>query len=502
MSHLFSEKTLPARTGACLEPVTTEPNPSSKGRPQRQPHQCWPLTLATGLVTTALYAAGPLVEIEEAVYDFEPARNGAGPMWCSGSTCLVRVGDRLFASGLETLPQYPPLNNCRWLLFTRTTSGWKQVQADPSGRTREPCPLAVLSDGTVLLSANPTLATNPAATAGPARPEILAFRADAPEAPPRRIEPRWEGRPVFTEHSYRSLAADGPANAFVLFQNAGYNIGYTHAEWVYYSPADGWKAGRLPWPEGHDYPTPQPVRICYPNVLLRNHAVFFCGVSDIVEPYPEWRQFKKELTGQDWDYDFRRLFFTWSPDLTREPFRPWVEISSRDRTAGRIQPGDLWVAADGTVHVVWYERALDERLRPKFFPEARQSHGIYHASLRDGRLLHRCTLHLAEEGGSREIPSLPRFHVTPDQRLWVVYYVHGTDTTGRPVSENRLVELRPAHESLTPVRIPLRRPFVNYFTATVRAGSPPSDVLDLLGIQEGRPQTVAHARIRLPPNLP
>ncbi len=498
MSHLFSEKILPAPTGACLQPVLTEPNPSSQGRPQRHPHRCWPLPLATGLVTTALYAAGPLFEIEEAVYDFEPARNGAGLMWCSGSTCLVRVGDRLFASRWETLPHYPPLNHSRWLLFTRTTSGWKWVQADASGRTREPCPLAALSEGTVLLSGHPTLATSPAATAGPARPEILAFRANAPEAPPRRIEPRWEETPTFTEHSSWSFASDGPDNALIPFQN----IGYTHAEWVYYSPADGWKTGRIPWPEGHDYPTAQPVRICYPNVLLRSRAVFFCGVSDIVEPYPEWRRFKKELPEQEWDYDFRRLLFTWSTDLTREPFRPWMAISSRDRTAGRIQPGDLWVAADGTVQVVWDERAPDQCLRPKFFPEARQSHGIDHASLRDGRLLHPCTLHLAEEGVSREVPSLPRFHVTPDQRLWVVYYVHGTDTTGQPVSANRPVGLRPAHESLTPIRIPVRRPFVNHFTATVRASSPPSDFLDLLGIQEGRPQTMAPARIRLPPNLP
>ena len=61
----------------------------------------------------------PVVEVEDEVYRFEGANNGAGPMWCSGSTCLVRVQDRVFASGLETLPQFPPLNNCRWQLFER-----------------------------------------------------------------------------------------------------------------------------------------------------------------------------------------------------------------------------------------------------------------------------------------------------------------------------------------------------------------------------------------------
>src|SRR5690349_15546897 len=46
----------------------------------------------------------PVVEIEEDVYTYSNADNGAGPMWCSGSTCLVRSGEHLFASGLETVP--------------------------------------------------------------------------------------------------------------------------------------------------------------------------------------------------------------------------------------------------------------------------------------------------------------------------------------------------------------------------------------------------------------
>ena len=50
----------------------------------------------------------PVVEVEEDIYTYTNAQNGAGPMWCSGSTTLVRVGDRLFASGLETVPDAEP----------------------------------------------------------------------------------------------------------------------------------------------------------------------------------------------------------------------------------------------------------------------------------------------------------------------------------------------------------------------------------------------------------
>src|ERR1043166_2963575 len=67
----------------------------------------------------------PVVELEEDVYRYEPANNGAGPMWCSGSTCLVRIGEEVFASGLETLKEGKPLNNCRWTLFNRESRGWK-----------------------------------------------------------------------------------------------------------------------------------------------------------------------------------------------------------------------------------------------------------------------------------------------------------------------------------------------------------------------------------------
>lgn len=41
-------------------------------------------------------AAEPTVEVEEDIYTYTNAQNGAGPMWCSGSTTLVRTGDRLF----------------------------------------------------------------------------------------------------------------------------------------------------------------------------------------------------------------------------------------------------------------------------------------------------------------------------------------------------------------------------------------------------------------------
>ncbi len=85
---------------------------------------CVSFVLILVLAATAGSAAvRPIVEIEEDVYAYTSADNGAGPMWCHGSTCLVRMGDDLFASGLETLPNTKPLNNCRWMLFQRGPQG-------------------------------------------------------------------------------------------------------------------------------------------------------------------------------------------------------------------------------------------------------------------------------------------------------------------------------------------------------------------------------------------
>jgi hypothetical protein len=456
------------------------------------------LVLSAAAIMALSAAAAPLaprVEVEEEVYAFADPNNGSGPMWCSGSTCLVRAGDRVFASGIEVLKEAKPLNNCRWQLFERwdAGSGWQRIQADPKDRTREPSPLALGSGGQLYLSANPTLVADLLAYAGPARPEILRFSVTNPTQPFERILPAWKGAPAFTEHSYRSLAADGPAGELILLQN----IGYAHAEWAFRDAAGQWAAqGQIRWPDGKDYAKPQPIRICYPNVALKFRAVYFCGVSDIVEPNPEWRAYKQQLTGREWDYDFRRLFYTWTPDITRTGFREWIEIASRERTCGWISPGDLWVGPDGIVHIIWTERVLDERLREKFFPEAKQSYEMNYARIRDGQIVMRKTLHQAGPGG--EVPAAARFHITPGNRLLAVYYVSGASAAGKAVSENRLMEIHPDGRLGAPLRVPLKTPFTSYFTATPRGGSPPSAILDLLGHQAGKSQTISYARVRLP----
>jgi hypothetical protein len=258
----------------------------------------------------------PAVEVEEDVYTYEPADNGAGPLWCKGSTCIVRIGDNVFVSGIETLKDLKPLNNVRWLLFKRADAGWVLQQRDENDRTREPCPLAAFPDGRLFLSVNPTL-TEPNTYSGPARPQILQFAADAARAPYRELLPVWDGKPAFTEHSYRGFAADGSSRELLVLNILQHEAQY----WSFRDRNGRWAArGRLVFPMGLDYEKPEPIRLCYPVVALANRAAYILAISDIIEPVPAWRRYKRELTKQQWDYDFRRLFFTWTPDITTTPF--------------------------------------------------------------------------------------------------------------------------------------------------------------------------------------
>ena len=75
----------------------------------------------------------------------KPPNNGAGPLWCYGAPLLVRQGDVVYASVMETGEGVPPLSNTRWRLFRRDERGWKLVRQPEGFRHREPCPLVGLA---------------------------------------------------------------------------------------------------------------------------------------------------------------------------------------------------------------------------------------------------------------------------------------------------------------------------------------------------------------------
>jgi hypothetical protein len=61
--------------------------------------------------------------------------------------------------------------------------------------------------------------------------------------------------------------------------------------------------------------------------------------------------------------------------------------------------------------------------------------------------------------------------------------------------ENRLVGILEDHSLGASVKVDLQRPFSNFFTATVRGGSAPSDILDVFGRDDQ--EEMRYARIRI-----
>lgn len=434
---------------------------------------------------------------ESTIYTTTDPHNGAGPLWGYNASNIARTADAVWVTGLSTVPGLPPLNNTQCKLYKHTDAGWSLVFTLP-GLTREPCPIGVARGNRLVISTNATL--NPPGTpgGGPAQPGIWEYDVDHPEEPPVLSEPRWRqgAQPrSFTEHSYRSMAIDGARGELFLLQN----IGDSHAEWTFRDGRGQWSSqGRIDWPIVQVGDRERPLRVAYVVALVSNRAVHLMGVSDVFEPNPEWRRFKSELTGSKWDYVFRRLYYTWTPDVTQAPFRPWVELANHESTAGWIVPGDLWLAPDGTIHAVWSATLIDERLRDRYFPDQRQRREIGYATLREGRIMKRRRLIGAQEGQPLPYPSSPRLQPTPDGRLFLAFAARGQGPSARSGSSNYVAEIVDGMLRSV-VRMPLETPINPYVVATPRLGNAPSYTLDMEGQaeQRGEALTLRHVRVQL-----
>jgi hypothetical protein len=467
------------------------------------------------------------VEVDEIACDvpaYDVTNNGSGMFWGAGSTQMARIGERLFVSAFEVVPEVAPLNNARWALYERTAEGWKFCQRDLKDRTREPCPLGASHSGRLLMSVNPTMApavpmaaadvqklkristgsgdTSLAVRGGPARPEFLEFDPVHPDREPKHLLPAWNGDPKFTEHSYRTFATDGPNGEFILFQN----IGSTHSQWAFLDKAGAWKTGQLVWPKGED-PKYAPyhdlrARVNYPNAILSNREVHFIGTS----PYNIWNRIdplKTETWGRDkWGWRMRKLHYAWTPDITTSPFTAWTVVAETMDDGGTLTLGDTWIAADGRVHVVWQQDPIHPKLREIHFPDIKRDWRLWYGTLKEGKVIQKRALFCGgETTGPVQPTGRPRFHITPDQTLYILFNLVGTTAVTKEQTGSYAVRVERDGSISAPVRIPLKRPLTGmFFTASPRAGNQFSNAADLLIADTIDGKSVArYARIRFCP---
>jgi len=437
---------------------------------------------------SAIYAAEQTVlckvELEEVVTRYTPANNGAGPMWCYGSTVIARQGGDVYLSVIETGEDVPLLCNTRWQLWHRSEDGWKLAQNEKEYRQREPCPIGLFQGGPVFLSVNPS--TEPAGTKyGPCKPLVLEFDPADPAAVPAKIhQPAWADGTYFTDHSYRGFAADG-TNGELLLLNINAR---TSEQFVSYRNSNGqWhQKGTITFP----------IRSCYPQVALHNGSAHVMAIGDIVEPVAEWRKLKYEKLKRDWDYVFRRLFYTYTDNIRSTGFCAPIEIDTVEKTAGHIRNLDMYIDDTGAAHLLYTKQPHQyEFIRDKYFPGETMYVYLEYVIVKDGRILSRKTLAERPAGTNDFEPSFGRFHIGDKGELYVIAAGSSVEN-GQRTSGNFLGRITGGQDKPKFERIDLKHPFGSFFTNTPRGGSKQSDIIDIFGIADDGPN-LRYARIRI-----
>ena len=424
----------------------------------------------------------PRVEVEETVapYVTEGRELSHWCLWGYGAPHLVRFGQEVFVSLIDTNSGLEPVANNRWLLWRRGADGWRIVQQGEKYIEFQPCPLAVLAGGRLLLSVNPH--ERPGGE-GRCYPQLLQFSASAIADVPSVLRPSWPGSASFSVLTYRGLGVDAEAGEILLLCLLGNVYCASFAD----SPEQWHDAGTISFP----------IRACYPQVLLRNRAAHVLAIGDVVEPVKAWR----ELKGKDPGFAFRRLFYTFNPDVLHALFEPALEVDSVEDSGGRIWNLDLHADPQGKVHALYLREAYtDELIHQRFFPDKRPTCQLIEAVIESGRVISRQVLldqdtPVAEGpmAGRKLVPGFARYHLTPQGDLWAILYASGSGG-----EDMYLLRLAPGPRgSLIPLG--MKHPLSRFFTNTVRGGSAPSSTIDLVGAdQRSSPPQLRYARVVLP----
>ena len=422
---------------------------------------------------------------EETIETVASPHNGASPLWCFGASILVRDRDQLYLSLLRPDEGHEPYCNAHWELWRRDDRGWSELHRGGEGREREPCPIGLLGEGEIVLSIQPGIMPKPFQDGHGDVPWLCqpgvflidAMRTGGEDSVFTNLQPVFPAGSRFSQHSYRGLGLDRVNREILLMVQEQTDDRYQPT----------WMSRDRRW---HPLPLLEfPIRACYPQVALVDRAAHVLAIGDIVEPVDAWRQAKFEASGQKWDYVFRRLFYTWSPNLETGGFIDPIEIDSVDETAGSMRNLDLYVDKDGRAHLLYLKQNHQYAfMRDRFFPGRPMAVSLEYAVVVQGKVVMRQTLFSgsAEEDRATGQDSMSvgfgRFHPLPDGQLGVVMSGSWLDAGGGIETGLFLSMLSDGGAVLQTVRLPAERPLIGtFFTNTPRGGSDVGSRLDLLG---------------------
>lgn len=406
--------------------------------------------------------------------------NGASPGWNAGSPMLVRKGDDVWFSLSRPVIGEEPYANTFWQIYKRLPRGWKVVLEDREPRNREPCPIAFVGPDSLAIFVNPKTSyrffrEENQASLWDSHPHLIRFSVNSTKPRLSMIEPGFSSGGRFREHTYRGISVWPQSGEILLF------VLDPDSELYYptYRDAGG---------KWHPFlPFTFPIRSLYPNLFVRNGEAHVLAISDIKEPVAEWRKAKYEVFRRHWDYAFRDVYYTWTPDAKRGHFEPSILVDSiRDRP-GYAMNLDLLVDEDGTAHILYLKQRFQYPfLRDQFFPDEDMSQEIGYARVKEGKMvLRRSLVEVSESNsGKKGIAGLfwGRLHRLEDGSLVGIY-----SADLKSGAEMYVVELDDAGKPSPAVRVPLKIPMKGrFFTNTERGGSKPGNRVDLLEMGYGQ----------------
>ena len=407
--------------------------------------------------------------------------NGSGPPWNFGSPMMVRQDDEVWFSLSRPAEGVPPYANTVWQVYRRTDEGWEVILEASRPADREPCPLVRLNGVALAIFINPKVSfrrfrPENEAILWNSRPHLLAFPSAQRHPETFTLDPVFSGDPVLREHTYRAIAVNpGKSEVFVLVQDPD-------SELYHPSYLD---------PEGRWHPLPPlgfPLRSLYASVHVRDRRVHVFAVSDIAEPVAEWREAKFRVRQIAHDFAFRRLYYTWTPDILEQGLREPLLVDSVDNQPGSLRHLDLLVDEKGGAHLLYLKRAFQyPYLRDEFFPGQSMGVSIVYARIQEGRmetptiLLEGLMEPDLKAAADQVEPTWGRLHQLTDGSLVAVL---STERDGKTANWLMAIgrEGRPGEVRGIPLKHPIGPVF---FTNTARGGSEPGNRIDLLEMTWG-----------------
>lgn len=419
------------------------------------------------------------------VTHFTQVENNPGPLWGYGSSSIVRQDNNVYCTVMKVDTNSNSMCNMKWnlLMLSEGTNKWEKIISGSHYSEREPCPLGRLSENELIISINPCkdvrYITPENKSAHFCTPKLVLL--DCTSMAMKEITPEWSQPYEFTEHSYRGMATDSNENSSLLFQVVGYHgLAWTYLDHQFSSKANGFLSF--------------PSRATFPQVAIRGKSAAILAVSDVYEPNIEWREYKKQVTGKEWDYDFRQLFFSYTPDISCIPFSPITTLASQDETCGHMRNMDLYIDGDGISHIVWIDRNIWHGfIREMFFKDIQIIIRLNYCRVKNGKVIFRKTILESREilGQNKKnsalmmsgaVPNYAAFHVSDSNKLFLVYHISSNLEDIK--SGNYIQQVFPEYCDSNKI-LDLDFPLASFFTANFRLGNAPSKIIDLYGTTSG-----------------